>query len=288
MSVDVLQDKIRKTKNPTVLELTMDLQGLPPQFSQDAAGYGSYCRELLKGLKGLVPAVRLSMGAFCMLGEDGLCQLRETLKKADQLGYYVFLDGPELLSPMAAKTTAGAVFGENSLYPCDGLVIGGYLGSDILKPFLPHCKQGKKNLFVVARTTNKSAPEIQDLLSGGRLVHEVAADYVNRFASDSIGKKGYAQVGILAAASSADSLRSLRKKYPKLFFLLDGYDYPNSSGKTCSLAFDQFGHGAAVCGGVSITCAWKRAQSDGSDYLAHAQAAAERMKKNIGRYVTIL
>lgn len=288
MSIELLQDKIRKTKNPTVLTFPMDVQELPPQFSRDAAGYGGFCRELMKGLKGMVPAVRLSFGTFCMLGEDGLGQLRQTLSKAAQLGYYVLLDGPELLSPSAAKITAEAVFGENGLYPCDGLVVGAYLGSDVIKPFLPYCKEHKKNLFVVTRTANRSASEIQDLLSGGRLVHEVEADYVNRHGIDTLGKKGYHQVGILAAASAADSLRSLRKKYPNLFFVLDGYDYPNASARICANAFDQFGHGAAVCGGAAITGAWKQGASDGSDYLTQAQAAVERMKKNISRNVTIL
>ena len=46
--------------------------------------------------------------------------------------------------------------------------------------------------------------------------------------------------------------------------------------------------GAVVCGGTSITCAWKQAESDGSDWLAHSKAAAERMKKNLTRYVTVL
>ena len=77
-------------------------------------------------------------------------------------------------------------------------------------------------------------------------------------------------------------------KYPKLFLLLDGYDYPNANAKNCSFGFDKFGHGAVVCGGTGITCAWKDAESDGEDYLAQAKTAADRMKKNLTRYVTIL
>lgn len=174
------------------------------------------------------------------------------------------------------------------MWPCDGLIISGYAGSDIIKPFLPYCKKPKKDIFVITRTANKSAPELQDLLSGGRIVHAVAADHVNRYGDGTEGKFGYTRVGILAAASSAESLRSLRAKYPKLFFLLDGFDYPNANAKNCSFAFDKFGHGAAGCGGTDITCSWKKAESDGSDYLVHALAAADRMKKNLTRYITIL
>ena len=288
MSVDILQEKIRKTKNPSMLELNLCPDELPPQFSRDAMGYGSFCRELLAGLKGVVPAVRVSFSSFALLGAAGLDQLTEVMKCAKELGYYVAMDAPELLSPKAASLTAQALFGDNAQFVCDGLVISGYAGSDVIKPFLPYCKDGKKDIFVVARTANKSAPEIQDLLAGGRIVHAAAADHVNRYGADTAGKFGYTRVGILAAASSAESLRSLRAKYPKLFFLLDGYDYPNANAKNCSYAFDKFGHGAAACASTSITCAWTQSEGDGNDFVTHAAAAAERMKKNLTRYVTIL
>ena len=292
MSVDILQEKVRKTKNPSMLELAMPISDIPPHILTEeesgAAAYARFCRELMEHLKGAVPAVRISFSAFTLLGHDGLYHLSQTLKKAVELGYYVALDAPEILSPAAAQTTAEALLGKDSLYPCDGLILSGYLGSDVIKPFLPYCKEGKKDIFVVTRTANKSAPELQDLLAGSRLVHTAAADHVNRYGADTAGKFGYTRVGILAAASSAESLRSLRTKYPKLFLLLDGFDYPNANAKNCSYAFDKFGHGAVACGGAAITCAWKQAESDGADYLDHAKAAAERMKKNLIRYVTIL
>lgn len=292
MSVDMLQEKIRKTKNPSVLELNLSVNELPPhileQAESKAAAYGCFCRELLDGLKGILPAVRVSFSAFALLGAQGLDELTQTLKAAAEMGYYVALDAPEIFSPAAAKMTAEAILGEGSVYPCDGLIISGYLGSDVIKPFLPYCKKEKKDIFVVARTANKSAPELQDLLSGGRLVHAAAADHVNRYGADTAGKSGYTRVGILAAASAAESLRNLRSKYPKLFLLIDGYDYPNANAKNCSHAFDKYGHGAAACSGSGITCAWKQAESDGTDFLEHAKAAAERMKKNLTRYTTVL
>ena len=288
MSVDILQEKIRKMKNPSMVELAMPLSDLPPQFEKTAAGYGAFCRELLNGLKGTVPAVRVSFACFALLGSEGMTELAETMKAASELGYYVALDAPEIASPMMANVLAEALLGESSSYPCDGLIIPGYAGSDIIKPFLPYSKKEKKDIFVIARTANKSAPELQDLLSGTRLVHAAAADHVNRYGEGTEGKHGYTRVGILAAASSAESLRSLRAKYPRLFFLLDGFDYPNANAKNCSHAFDKFGHGATACGGTAITCAWKKEASDGSDWIDHAVAAADRMKKNLTRYITIL
>ena len=292
MAIDVLQDKIRKAKNPSMVELGLPMGNLPPQLPEGEgslpAAYGHFCRELLSGLKGLVPAVRVSFSAFALLGPEGLAQLTQTLKSASQLGFYVVLDAPEIWSPMGAGAVAEAVFGEKGMYPCDGLVIPGYLGSDILKVFLPYCREGKKDLFVAVRTGNKSASELQDLLCGSRMVHTAAADHVNRYGAETAGKFGYTRVGVMAAASSADSLRNLRMKYPGLFLMVEGYDYPNGNAKNCSFAFDKYGHGAVVCSGVGISCAWRQNESDGRDYLEHAIAAAERMKRNLTRYVSVL
>lgn len=293
MSVDILQEKIRKTKNPSMVELCLSAADLPAYLIAEegsgAAAYLRLCKELLAGLKGIVPSVRVSFSSFALMGAEGLTALSTILKYAKEQGFYVVLDAPEISSPRAAAMTAEAIWGEGSNLFCDALVIPGYLGSDVIKPFLKYCKEGKKDLFVVARTANKSAPELQDLLAGSRLVHAAAADHVNRYGSDTVGKFGYTRVGILASASAADSLRNLRGKYPKLFLLVDGFDYPNANAKNCSYAFDKFGHGAVCCAGTSVTCAWKQVEgSDGHDFVEHAIAAAERMKKNLTRYTTVL
>ena len=124
------------------------------------------------------------------------------------------------------------------------------------------------------------------MITGGRLVHTAVADLVNRLGEQLIGKSGYSSVGAVASASGADSLRTLRTKYTRLFLLLDGYDYPNANAKNCSFAFDKLGHGAVACASESILYAWQ--ETEGENYLALAREAAERMKKNLTRYITIL
>lgn len=290
MSIDVLQDKIRKTKNPSMVDLALKASDIPEHLQDGtaASGYGRFCREILEKLKGTVPAVRVGFTAFAILGPEGLAELMQTLHCAKQLGYYVALEALYVLSPMMASGVAEAVFSEQAIYPCDGLIIGAYPGSDVIKPFLDYVQSGKKDIFAVVRTSNKSAPEIQDLLSGSRLVHAVAADQINRFGGDNTGKSGYARVGVVAGANAPESLRALRTKYPRLFLLIDDMDYSGCNAKNCSFAFDKFGHGAVVCAGPTVTQAWVNEGSNGEDYLDHAQAAAERMKKNLTRYTTIL
>ena len=292
MSIDVLQDKIRKLKNPSMVDLALAAADLPAvlleQEGSAAKAYGRFCLEMLENLKTVVPAIRVSFTAFALMGPEGLEQLSDVLKVAKNQGYYVALEAPYILSPMMAQATADAVFGEEALYPCDGLILSAYPGSDVIKPFLPYVKDGMKDIFPVVRTSNKTAPEIQDLLTGSRLVHAAAADLINRFGGDNAGKTGYSRVGILAGANSADSLKTLRTKYPRLFIMVDDMDYSGCNAKICANAFDKLGHGAVVCAGPTVTMAWKLNEADAGEYLSQAKAAAERMKKNLIRYTTVL
>ncbi len=292
MSIDVLQEKIRKTKNPSMVDLSLNAGDLPPHLLAEevsaAKAYGRFCRELLDKLAGFVPAVRVGFAAFAVFGAEGIEILTGVLRDASRRGYYVVLEAPYILSPMMASGVAESVFGENAVYPCDGVIISSYPGSDVIKPFLPYVKDGKKDLFPVVRTSNKSGSELQDLLTGSRLVHAAAADLINRFGADNIGKNGYARVGAVAGGNSVQSLQYLRSKYSRLFLLVDDIDYSACNAKICANAFDKFGHGAVVCAGPTVTAAWKETESDGGDYLDHAFAAAERMKKNLTRYTTVL
>ncbi len=290
MAIDSLHEKIRKLKNPSMVDFGFCEDCIPPHIVSQEDGilnaYVRFCRELLEGLRGFVPAVRFSFSHFALCGPEGLQQLSGLLKDASAMGYYVMLDGPAIHSPWAAEHVAKTFF-EGDRYVCDGLIISPYIGSDAIKPFVPYCKDNK-DLFVILRSPNKSAADLQDLLTGTRLVHNAAADIVNRFGEPIISRCSYSRIGAVVSASSANSIRSIRSGYKYMYLLVDGLDYPSGNHKNCSYAFDRFGYGAVVSAGPSITAAWKENASDGSDYVEQAKQAAERMKKNLLRYITVL
>ena len=294
MSIDVLQDKIRKLKNPTIIDFGVTPEHLPQHLLDEEGSihlaYRRFCRELMEKLRGFVPGVRYSFASFALMGPEGLQSLTMLLKEAREMGYYVILDSPGIMSPWGAERTAPYIFGENSLFPCDALIVSSYIGSELIKPFLPYCKEGTKDLFVTVRNANKSAPELQDLMAGSRLVHMAAADLVNRYGETILGKFGYSRVCAMTSASAPDSLRMIRKNYRTLFQLVDGVDYPSGNAKNCSFAFDRMGHGAAVCAGPSITAAWldEDKDTDSGDYIEKAMQAAQKLKKNLLRYISIL
>ncbi len=283
--MDLLQEKIRKMKCPIVADFAVQDSLIPDHLQGD---YAAFSKALMDGLKDLAPAVRFSFDQLALAGEEGLKTLSELMQYARELGFFVLLDGPAVLSPWAAERTAAGFFGEEGLYPCDGLILSPYIGSDAIKPFLPYCKDKGKAVFFAVRSANRSASELQDLMVGSRLVHIAAADVVNRHAETVLARCGYSHVGVLTAATSSNAVMGLRSKYNRLFLLVDGYDYPGGNGKNCSYGFDRFGHGCAVSVGPAIVGAWQAEQTDGTDFVEKAAQALQRIKNNLKTYVTIL
>lgn len=307
MSIDALQERIRKWKNPVMLGLDPYLPTLPPHIVREAfaqhgqtlrgaaEAYARFCTELLDTFQDTIPAVKLQSACFEALGADGIAVMQRLSAYASAQGYYVLIDSMRGDVGNVAEIYAQAMFGtvplgetEQSLYACDALTVNGYLGSDGIKPFLPYCKRGGKNIFLLLKTSNRSSREVQDLLSGDRVVYTAMADLAMRWSTDLFGKGGYSEIGAVVGATFPQTLKLLREKYEHLFFLVPGYGAQGGTAKNVQFAFDRFGHGAIVAASRSILCAWQKAGSDGTDYLTHAAAAAEKMKKEIARYVTIL
>ncbi len=292
MSVDKLQEKIRKTKNPSVIDFGILPAHIPPVLLQEEGSfvraYGRFCMELLESLRDIVPAVRFSFAGFAVLGTEGIMTLSRVLSHAKKQGYYVLLDVPEALSQQSAQFFAQELFRQENTLEFDGVILSSYIGVDGLLPYAQMVADSGKALFTVIRTANRSAPQLQDLLTGSRVVHMSVAESVNRLGENMIGKSGYSQIAGVAAASSADGIRILRSKFSTMFLLLDGYDYPNANAKNCSYGFDRLGYGAIVCAGISVTAAWTQEFEGAQRYQQLAVEAAQRMKKNICSYITVL
>lgn len=292
MSIDKLQEKIRKLKNPSAIRIDPIKAHIPPHLLEQEGSlsdaYVRFCKELLEGLKGIVPAVRFSFDHYALLSLGGVGRLPEILKFAKKCGYYVMLDSVQTLSAQSAEFAAAMLLNGEQALQFDGLCVSAYIGSDGILPYIAEMSGKDKDLFVTIRTANKTAPELQDLLTGGRLVYTATADMVNHIGEPLTLRSGYSRVAGIGAATSADCLRTLRLKYPSMFLLVDGYDLPNANAKNCGCAFDRLGHGAIACAGSSVTAAWLSQGADGLAYISHAVNAAERMKKNLLRYVNIL
>jgi len=291
VSIDRLQNKIRKMKCPIVLDFQLDESLVPQDFMADEKSflkaYVRYAITLMDGLRDTIPAVRFHFSEYAVMGTEGITSLVSLLDYARKQGYYVLLNAPEALSAQQASNNANAFLSEDSQWQFDGLILSQFIGTDAIKPYVSLQKPANKGLFAIVRTGNKSGPEMQDLITGGRLVHMAQTDLVHRIAEPNIGRSGFCTLGVMAAATNATSLQNLRGKFKYLFILVDAFDASNANAKNCAMAFDNLGHGAAVCVGSTITGAWKDAEA-GESPIGAACQAVEKVKRNLSRYITVL
>ena len=109
-----------------------------------------------------------------------------------------------------------------------------------------------------------------------------------RWSTGLFGANGYSEIGIAVGATNRQVLETLRRKYDRLFFLVPGYGAQGAGAKDAQYAFDRMGHGAAILAGRSILYAYQKQDGDGQDYQQAALAAAEKMKKQILSYITVM
>ena len=306
MSIDILQQRIRKVKNPTMVCICPSILEIPMQIKAQAQvaygdtlkaaaeAYRAFSFGILDCLKDYVPAVSIISGCFSALGADGVAAMQEVLQYAKELGYYVLLDMMRSDLGQTAQMLAASCFGSVQVgsssftpYACDGVLMSGFLGSDSVKPFTKYCAEGK-NVFIISRSSNKSAREVQDLISGDRLMYQVMADLAIRWSTNLYADSGYSEIGIAVGATNPDVLKELRRKYPQLFFLVPGYGAQGGGAKDAQYAFDRYGHGAAILAGRSILYAYRKQEDDGENYQACARKAAEKMREQILTYITVL
>ena len=307
MSFDILQDKIRAMKNPTVAGLDARIEYVPEYIRQAAykeygVGLKGACEAiyqfnvgLIDALCDVVPAVKPQSAYYENLGWQGMEMLERTIKYAQSKGLYVIADIKR--GDIGATATAYAegwlsgtvIEGENfKTFDADCVTLNGYMGSDSINPFLEAAKKDGKTVFVLLKTSNPSSGELQDMVAGDRLVYQVMGDLNERIAKGTEGKYGYTMAGAVTGATYPSDIRALRKRLEHTFFLVPGYGAQGGTAEDVQYAFDKYGHGAIVNSSRGIMCAWKKTGGDGHDFGDAARNAAIAMRDDIKQFVTIV
>ncbi len=307
MSFDVLQDKIKAKKNPTVAGLDARVEYVPPFILKkhmdrhgetlEAAAQAvlEFDKGLIDALADVVPAVKPQSAYFEMLGWRGMRVLEEIISYAQEKSLFVIADVKRGDIGTTAAAYSEAWLGSTqvggtacSVFDADCVTLNGYMGSDAIKPFLKDCAQCNKCAFVLAKTSNPSSVELQDIVAGDRLVYTVVGDLIQRWGQGTEGKYRYQALGAVVGATHPSVLKELRYRLDKTFFLVPGYGAQGGTAADVRYAFDELGRGAIVNASRSIMCAWQKTGKDGADYQESARSAAEQMRDEIKQYVTIL
>lgn len=267
---------IKKTNAPIVVGLDPMMNYIPEHITKKAlAEYGEtlegaaeavwqYNKAIVDAIHDLIPAVKPQIAMYEQFGIPGMMAFKKTVDYCKEKGIVIIGDVKrgDIGSTSAAYATAhlGKVkVGSSLLTPFgeDFATVNPYLGSDGIKPFIEVCKEEKKGLFILVKTSNPSSGEFQDQLVNGRPLYELVGEKVAEWADSCMGDD-YSYIGAVVGATYPEMGKVLRKVMPKSFILVPGYGA--QGGKAADLVhyFNEDGLGAIVNSSRGIIAAYKQ------------------------------
>ena len=292
--IQKLIEGIKRTKAPIVVGLDPMMNYIPEHIQKKAfAEFGEtlegaaeavwqYNKGIVDAVYDLVPAVKPQIAMYEQFGIEGLKAFEKTVSYCQEKGLVVI--GDIKRGDIGSTSEAYAVghlgkvqVGSHSYsgFHEDFVTVNPYLGSDGVKPFMKICKEEKKGLFILVKTSNLSSGEFQDRLVDGRPLYELVGEQVAAWGEELMGDT-YSYVGAVVGATYPEMGKTLRKIMPKSFILVPGYGAQGGKGADLVHFFNEDGLGAIVNSSRGIIAAYKQEKyaSFGSENYAEASRQA--------------
>jgi orotidine-5'-phosphate decarboxylase len=236
---DVLNRRVAERESQIVLGLDPDPLALWPAALRDtdgpparraAAAVLAHCQLLIDAAAPACVAVKLQMACFERLGVGGWEIAERVIEHARQNGLLVIADGKRGDISVSASAYAQALIGDvqTPFGTLDGLgadliTVNPLMGAETIEPFLSVARENHAGLFVLVRTSNPGAADIEDLqLADGGPVWERLAAMVDELGRAGIGESGLSDVGAVIGATVPGLLARARELMPHAIFLLPG------------------------------------------------------------------
>ena len=292
--INQLVSNIKKTGAPIVVGLDPMLGYIPEHVQKKAyAEYGEtlegaaeaiwqFNKAIVDNTCDLIPAVKPQIAMYEQFGIPGLAAFNKTTDYCKEKGLVVI--GDIKRGDIGSTSKAYAVghlgrvqVGSRTLaaFDEDFVTVNPYLGSDGVNPFLDVCKEEKKGIFVLVKTSNPSSGEFQDRLVDGRPLYELVGEKVAAWGEELMGDD-YSYVGAVVGATYPEMGKVLRRIMPKAYILVPGYGAQGGRGKDLVHFFNKDGLGAIVNSSRGIIAAYKQEQyaAFGEENFADASRAA--------------
>ena len=292
--INKLISNIRKTNAPIVVGLDPMLNYIPEHIQKKAfAEFGEtlegaaeaiwqYNKGIVDATCDLIPAVKPQIAMYEQFGIPGLIAYKKTVEycKAKDLVVIGDIKRGDIGSTSAAYAVGhlGQVQVGSKKYAGfdeDFATVNPYLGSDGVKPFMDVCKEEKKGIFVLVKTSNPSSGEFQDRVIDGRPLYELVGEKVAQWGDELMGD-GYSYVGAVVGATYPEMGKVLRKIMPKTFILVPGYGAQGGKGADLVHFFNEDGLGAIVNSSRGIIAAYRQEKYKqfGPEHFAEASRQA--------------
>ena len=300
--INTLIKKIEQLEAPLVVGLDPMLNFIPEPILQRAYrekgenldGAASAIWEFNKGIidavYDLIPAVKPQIAMYEQFGLEGLRVYKQTIDYCKEKGLVVIGDVKrgDIGSTSAAYATGhlGKVtIGDRDYrgFDEDFITVNPYLGSDGILPFIDVCKQEKKGLFILVKTSNPSSGEFQDQLIGGRPLYELVGQKVAEWGELHMGDS-YSYIGAVVGATYPEVGKALRKIMPKTYLLVPGYGAQGGKAEDLADYFNKDGLGVIVNSSRGIIAAYKQKGYEKfgpQDYADAPRQAVINMREDI-------
>ena len=277
--INRLVAQIKKTGAPIVVGLDPMMKFIPEHIKEKAfAEFGEtlegaaeaiwqYNKAIVDAIYELVPAVKPQIAMYEQFGLPGLSAFYKTVQYCKEKGLVVI--GDIKRGDIGSTSEAYAVghlgkvqVGSKSYYGFDEdfVTVNPYLGSDGVNPFIKVCKEEKKGIFVLVKTSNPSSGEFQDRQiadAGNRPLYEVVGEQVAKWGETHMGDT-YSYVGAVVGATYPEMGKVLRKIMPKSYILVPGYGAQGGKGADLVHFFNEDGLGAIVNSSRGIIAAYQQ------------------------------
>ena len=302
--INKLGAKIKKTNAPIVVGLDPMMKFIPGHIQSKAfAEYGEtlegaaeaiwqYNKGIVDAICDLIPAVKPQIAMYEQFGIPGMAAFQKTVDYCREKDLVVI--GDIKRGDIGSTSEAYAVghlgkvqVGSRFYYGFDEdfATVNPYMGSDSVKPFIRVCKEEKKGIFVLVKTSNPSSGEFQDRLIDGRPLYEIVGEYVDAWGKECMGED-YSYVGAVVGATYPEQGKLLRELMPKTFILVPGYGAQGGTGADLIHFFNKDGLGAVINSSRGIIAAYQQeqyAQYGEENYGEASRAAVLDMREDIAR-----
>jgi orotidine-5'-phosphate decarboxylase len=249
-----------------------------------ARAVAAHCRALIDAAAPACVAVKPQLACFERLGAAGWGALTDVCAAARSAGLLVLADGKRGDVPHTATAYAQGLlgstvtpWGEVEGLGADAVTVNPLFGRDSIEAFLAEARPRGRGCFLLVRTSNPGAGELQDRSDGEACppLRERLARLVDELGADGRGRCGLSDVGAVVAATEPSLTTRLRALMPHAIFLLPGIGAQGGRVEALGPAFDPGPAAALVTASRSIVDPALEAGS-----TAAARAAAEALRES--------
>jgi orotidine-5'-phosphate decarboxylase len=261
-----------------------DSQESASPAARAAAAVRRHCTLVIDATAPECVAVKLQVACFERLGAPGWAALHAVADAARRVGLLVIADAKRGDIDVSAAAYSQAFLGETPTpfgpvagLGADALTVNPLLGRDSLAPFVEAAATHRAGLFVLARTSNPGAADVQELeLADGETVSDRLARMIAELGAGHVGRSGLSDVGAVVGATAPHRLTRMRALMPRAVILLPGIGA--QGGRVEDLA-PVFAPGPAA-GLLSASRAVVNAhEADGGDPAQSARREAARLRE---------